>query len=68
MQPISRTVLEEVNDSDIPLEPLRYPVMAPPGGELTALSASSADAQICAAEEAPQVAGGDTAQASEQSI
>lgn len=33
----------EVNDSDIPMEPLRYPVMAQPCGELTALSACSAD-------------------------
>ncbi|KAM3295434.1 hypothetical protein ACQJBY_037996 [Aegilops geniculata] len=68
MQPISRTVLEDVNDSEIPLEPHHYLVMAPPSGELTAMSASSADAQICAAEVAPEAPRVDTAQASEQFI
>lgn len=61
-------MLEEVNDSDIPLAPLHYPVVAPTGGKVTALSASSADAQICVVEVAAQAVGGDTAQASEQSI
>lgn len=63
-------MLEEVNDSDIPMEPLRYPVMAQVCGELTALSASSADGRICAVEVAAQAPGGDRPQASdsEQSI
>lgn len=69
MQPINRSaVLEEVNDSDIPMEPLRYPVMAQLRGELTALSASSADGRIYAAEVAAQAPGGDRPQASEKSI
>ncbi|KAM3191205.1 hypothetical protein ACQJBY_068874 [Aegilops geniculata] len=44
IQPIeSRTLLEEVNDSGMPLH---YQVMPSPGGQLPATTASSADAQI----------------------
>lgn len=64
----SRTLLEEVNDSDMPMEPLHYAVMPPLGGELPAAMASSADAQICAAGAAAEPVTGDKAQASEQSI
>ena len=51
-------------DSDIPMEPL----MAPHGGKLPAMTASSADRQICAAEVAAEAATRDSTQASEQSI
>ena len=48
MQPVnSRTLIEVVNDSDIPMEPLRYPVLSMPAGELPTASALSADALIC---------------------
>lgn len=34
LEPIRRlTVLEEVNDSEIPMEPLHYPVAVPVGGQ-----------------------------------
>lgn len=47
MQPInSRTLLEEVNDSDIPMEPLHYPVRPLPDGEVPAATASSADESV----------------------
>lgn len=42
MQPInSRTLIEEVNDSDLPLEPLHHPVSAPTAGELAVATTSS---------------------------
>ncbi|XP_037451823.1 uncharacterized protein LOC119322439 [Triticum dicoccoides] len=44
LQPVnSRTLIEEVNDSDIPMEPLRYPVLSMPAGELPTASVSSAE-------------------------
>lgn len=60
LQPIHRTLLEEVNDSD-PVKPL-------PGGEVPATTASSADAQICADGAAAEAGIADKAQASEHSI
>lgn len=49
MQPIKRTtVLEEVNGSEVPLEPLHYPVAAPPAEELPPMRVASSDGQICA--------------------
>ena len=42
--------------------------MAPHGGKLPAMTASSADRQICAAEVAAEAATRDSTQASEQSI
>lgn len=45
MQPVnSRTLIEEVTDSEIPMEPLHHPVFSPPGGEVPAATASSAGA------------------------
>ncbi|KAM3242976.1 hypothetical protein ACQJBY_055146 [Aegilops geniculata] len=51
MQPIRRcTTLEEVTDSDVPMEPLPYSVNTPPAGmEQNHPHADSFDGQICAA-------------------
>ena len=53
MQPINSTTLLEVNQNNIPMSPLHYPVMTPPLVKVSALTASSADAQLCAPEAAP---------------
>ncbi|XP_044320406.1 uncharacterized protein [Triticum aestivum] len=69
MQPVnSRTLIEEVNDSDIPMEPLRYPVVSMPAAELLTASASSADALICSATAVAIREVADRAQAYEHSI
>lgn len=44
----SRTLLEEVNENNLTMEPLNYPVRTPPVVELPARTVSSADGQICA--------------------
>ncbi|XP_037467488.1 uncharacterized protein LOC119339601 [Triticum dicoccoides] len=49
----SSTTLLEVNQNNIPMSPLHYPVMTLPLVEVSALTASSADAQLCAPEAAP---------------
>lgn len=67
MQPISRT-LEEVNEHNGPMSPLRYPVTTPLVIELPTTAASSADAQVCAAQTAQAPGSGDKPQASENSI
>lgn len=68
MYSCSRALIEEVNDSDIPKQPLRYPVLSMPAGELPAASASSADALICSATAVATCEGADRPQASEHSI
>ena len=45
----SRTLREEVTDRERPMAPLHYPVLSPPGVEVPAESASSADTKMCAA-------------------
>lgn len=50
------------------MEPLHYPVKPPPGGEVPATTASSADAQICADGAAAEAGTADKAQSSEHSI
>ena len=65
----SRTHIEEVNDRSVRLQPLHYPVVSPPGGDLPPASSSSADAQICATAAVAVEAGrADKAQTSEHSI
>ncbi|KAM3224254.1 hypothetical protein ACQJBY_057572 [Aegilops geniculata] len=68
MHPVNRTLIEKVNDSDIPMEPLRYPVLPMLGGELPAASATSADALICSATAVGTGEGADRPQASEHSV
>ncbi|XP_073366376.1 uncharacterized protein [Aegilops tauschii subsp. strangulata] len=69
MQPFNRTLIEEVNDSNVRLQPLHYPVVSLPGGDLPPASSSSADAQICAtAAVAAEAGSADKAQTSERSI
>ena len=40
----------EVNDNNVGMEPLHYPVVQPTGDLLTPMDAVSADGQICTAE------------------
>uniref|UniRef100_A0A453PDT6 Uncharacterized protein n=2 Tax=Aegilops tauschii subsp. strangulata TaxID=200361 RepID=A0A453PDT6_AEGTS len=63
-----KQLLEEVNDNNSTMEPVRLPVVAPAEVELPAPEASSADGQICR-EEAPAEAGSaDKGQSSEHSV
>lgn len=64
LQPLNRTFLEEVNDNNGAMEPVRFPVSAVAEVEDPAPAASSADGQICGAE----AAGADMAQCSEHSM
>uniref|UniRef100_A0A8R7PJT2 Uncharacterized protein n=1 Tax=Triticum urartu TaxID=4572 RepID=A0A8R7PJT2_TRIUA len=51
LQPIRSTaVMEEVNDSQLSMEPLHYPVMATEAEQLPAMANGSVEGQICAAE------------------
>ncbi|XP_037457338.1 uncharacterized protein LOC119328461 [Triticum dicoccoides] len=69
MQPVSsKTLIEEVNDSEIPMEPLHYPVLPTPAAGLPAASASSADAIMCSATVVATGEEADQPQASEHSI
>lgn len=60
--------MEEVNDNELPMEPLLYPAVATGGEELPPMSTGSVDGQVCAADVAAAAEGGDEPQASEQSI
>lgn len=63
------TLLEEVNDSDVPMEPLHYPVSAPLAGmEHNQPPAESYGGQICAAKAQAACQREDSPQASAQSI
>ena len=69
MQPIRRSaVMEEVNDNQLPMEPVHYPAVATATEELSPMAAVSVDRQICAADGAVAAEGNDEPQASEQSI
>lgn len=57
-----------MNDSEVPTEPTRYPVVPVPASSLPAASASSADALICSPPHGATVEGGERPQASEHSI
>ena len=59
-----RTLLEEVNESNGTMEPVRFPVAAPAEIPAPAPAGSSADGQIYW----PEASGGDKAQEFEQSI
>uniref|UniRef100_A0A453STH3 FAR1 domain-containing protein n=1 Tax=Aegilops tauschii subsp. strangulata TaxID=200361 RepID=A0A453STH3_AEGTS len=64
LQPINRTQLEEVNENNGAMEPVRFPVAAPAEIPAPAPAGSSADAQIYR----PEASCGDKAQGSEHSI
>nr|XP_040251552.1 uncharacterized protein LOC109737869 [Aegilops tauschii subsp. strangulata] len=64
LQPINRTLLEEVNENNGTMEPVRFPVAAPAEIPAPAPAGSSADAQIYR----PEASCGDKAQGSEHSI
>ncbi|XP_044328070.1 uncharacterized protein [Triticum aestivum] len=68
MQPINRTLLEEVNDNNSTVEPVRFPVIVPAEVEMPVLAASSADGQICREGAAGEPASADKAQCSGYSI
>ena len=57
LQPINRTLLEEVNDNNGAMEPVRFPVPAVAGVQEAAPAASSADGQICPAQAAGEEMG-----------
>lgn len=60
--------MEEVNDNDLPSEPLHYPAFAEGPEELPAMAAASAEGQICAAVGGVAAEVDVAPQASEQSI
>ena len=64
LQPINRTLLEEVNENNGTMEPVRFPVAAPADIPAPAPAGSSADGQIYR----PEAAGRDKPQGSEHSI
>ncbi|XBI75638.1 hypothetical protein VPH35_068992 [Triticum aestivum] len=64
MQSINRPLLEEVNDNNITLEPVRFPVIAPAEVEMPAPAASSANGQICRGGATGEPASADKAQGS----
>ncbi|XP_037457121.1 uncharacterized protein LOC119328196 isoform X2 [Triticum dicoccoides] len=69
LQPFNRTTLiEEVNDSEIPTGPTRCPVVPVPALSLPAASASSADALICSPPHGAAKDGRERPQGSENSI
>ncbi|XBJ26148.1 hypothetical protein VPH35_003641 [Triticum aestivum] len=68
MQPINRTLLEEVNENNSNMEPMRFPVSAPTEVELPAQAASSADGQNCPEDAAAEARSASKAQCSEQLI
>ena len=60
-------VMEEVNDNELPMEPLHYPAVAIGTAELPPMVTASADRQMCVAEGGLVAADGDgEPQASEQ--
>ena len=61
-------MLEEVNDIDVPMEPLHYPVVATVADPLPPMAAMSAEGQICAADGVVDTEIDGLLQASEQSI
>ncbi|KAF7048256.1 hypothetical protein CFC21_057045 [Triticum aestivum] len=68
MQPISRTLLEEINDNNSMMENVRVLVVAAAEVELAAPAASSADRQICLEAASAKPAGADGAECLEHSI
>lgn len=60
--------MEEVNDNELPMEPLHYPAVAIGTAELPPMAIASADRQMCAAEGGLAADGDAEPQASEQSI
>ncbi|XP_044428421.1 uncharacterized protein [Triticum aestivum] len=69
LQPFNRTTLiEEVNDNEIPTGPTRCPVVPVPALSLPAASASSADALICSPPHGAAKDGRERPQGSENSI
>lgn len=61
-------VMEEVNDNQLPMEPLHYPAVATGAEELSPMATGSVDGQICAADGALAAGRDDEPQASKQSI
>ncbi|XBI75586.1 uncharacterized protein LOC119289640 [Triticum dicoccoides] len=72
LQPINRTLLQEVNDNNSSREPMRFPVSAPvsaqAGLDVPAVAASSADDHICPEEAPAEARSADKEQGPEQSI
>lgn len=75
MQPIRRCsdaglpcVMEEVNNNELPMEPLHYPTVAIGSDELPPMATASADGQACPADGVAAAGGDAEPQASEQSI
>lgn len=69
MQPIRRTaVIEEVDDNELPMEPLHFHAVAIGADELPPMATASADGQICAADGGAAAEVDAEPQASEQSI
>ncbi|XBI71067.1 hypothetical protein VPH35_065380 [Triticum aestivum] len=68
MQPINRPLLEEVNDNDNSMEPMRFAASAAPGLDVPPGAVSSVDGQICLERESPEAGSAEKAQCSEQSI
>lgn len=61
-------MLEEVNDIDVPMEPVHYPVVATVADQLPPMAAVSAECQICVADGAADAEIDGLPQASEQWI
>ncbi|KAM3309542.1 hypothetical protein ACQJBY_030670 [Aegilops geniculata] len=68
LQQIRSTAVMEVNDSQLPVEPLQYPAMATEAEQLPPMATGSVQGQICAAEGGAIGDGEAEPQASEQSI
>ena len=60
--------MEEVNDNELPMEPLLYPAVAIGAEELPPMAIGNTDGRICAADVTVATEGGDEPQASKQSI
>lgn len=60
--------MEEVNDNELPNEPLHYPAVATVADELPLMAAISADGQICAADGEATAEGDAEPHVSQQSI
>lgn len=67
MQPINRTFLEEVNENNDSMEPIRFPVSVPADVDLPSRAASSGHGQICLEDVAAEAVSGGKTQGSEQS-
>nr|AVF19607.1 FAR1-like protein [Triticum turgidum] len=59
--------MEEVNDNQLPMEPVHYPAVATATEELSPMATINVDGQICAADGAVGAEGDDEPQAYEQS-